>query len=79
MPDTKPLSNSEVDERLRSALDALGKAPGATTIGNGTIIVARSMLSQFIRALMLRTMPTTERWPAWPRKPKSDSRPDPQP
>jgi hypothetical protein len=45
MPDTKPLSDNEVDDRLKAALAELGEAPGATVRADTALEAARKMLS----------------------------------
>ena len=44
MTDDKALSDNQVDDRLKAALDALGEAPGATIRGNTALAAARKML-----------------------------------
>lgn len=45
MPDTKPLSDNQVDDKLKAAIAVLGEAPGATVRGDTAISAARKMLS----------------------------------
>ncbi|HWV44129.1 MAG TPA: hypothetical protein VN004_21070 [Pseudorhodoplanes sp.] len=42
--DDKPLSENEVDDRLKRALDVLGTAPGATKDAHVIITAARKAL-----------------------------------
>lgn len=44
MSDEKPLSENEVDDRLKAALKVLGTAPGATNEANFIITAARKAL-----------------------------------
>jgi hypothetical protein len=43
-PATQALSDNQVDDRLKAALDALGEAPGATIRGNTALAAARKTL-----------------------------------
>lgn len=52
MPDTKPLSDNQADDRLKAALDTLGEAPGATTRANMALTVARKTLALLSHALI---------------------------
>jgi hypothetical protein len=45
MPDRKPLSDNQADDRLKAALAALGEAPGATIRANTALIAARKALA----------------------------------
>lgn len=45
MPDSKPLSDNEADDRLKDALGALGEAPGATIRADTALTAARKMLA----------------------------------
>lgn len=45
MPDTKPLSDNEADDRLKAALGALGEAPGATVRADTALQAARKVLA----------------------------------
>lgn len=73
--DHKPLSDQEIDSRLRAALDALGNARGATPRGHRLLTSARKILAGCILALLRGTTPTVELWPATPKKPKPEARP----
>jgi hypothetical protein len=69
MLDHKPLSDTEIDNRLRAALDALGTARGATSRGHRILTAARKILAGSILALLRATTPTVELWPAPPKRP----------
>lgn len=71
MLDLQPLSDAEIDDRLRAALDALGTARGKTAFGHRILQGARMLLSGSIRALLRATTPTADLWPA-KRKPERD-------
>ena len=45
MSDDNPLSDNQIDDRLKAALMALGETPGATTRGDTALRAARKMLS----------------------------------
>jgi hypothetical protein len=45
LPDSKPLSDNVVDDRLKAALAVLGEAPGATVQGDTALSVARHALT----------------------------------
>ena len=43
--DNRPLSDNEVDDRLKAALNALGEAPGVTVAADTALAAARKALS----------------------------------
>jgi hypothetical protein len=45
MADNRPLSDNEVDDRLKAALNALGEAPGVTVAADTALTAARKALS----------------------------------
>lgn len=45
MPDRKPLSDNQADDRLKAAITALGDAPGATVRADTALDAARKMLA----------------------------------
>ncbi len=45
MADDKPLSENQIDDRLKAARAALGEAPGESTAGDTAISAARKMLT----------------------------------
>jgi hypothetical protein len=47
MPNRKPLSDNQADDRLKAALAALGEPPGATIRANTALIAARKALAAF--------------------------------
>jgi hypothetical protein len=45
MADDKPLSDNQADDRLKTALAALGQAPGATVRADTALTAARKALA----------------------------------
>jgi hypothetical protein len=53
MPDRKPLSDNQADDRLKAALAILGEAPGATVWANTALKAARQALRLLSMGLIM--------------------------
>jgi hypothetical protein len=73
--DHRPLTDTEIDERLRAALDALGYARGKTDNGHRVLEAVRKIIADAILQFMRSTMPTVELWPAQPSRPPRPRKP----